>query len=358
MPDSPNTLVRWLRPDEDDQWDAFATGHPHGLVYHRACWRRLLEEAFPHIRGRFLGVFDATTGQIVAGLPVYVVKSWLLGNRIVSLPYASVCDPLVTDAEHLQKLWPYVQDFYGETRAKRIEIRSRNTSNAFARPLTRGPVYKHHFLVLDKEPQELFRSFAKSSVCQKITKAAKLGVSVSEVQSSRDMGTCAEILAQTRRRLSLPPMPASFFAAMHRNLWPRDMKMFLALSNGEPIGCHVVLISEDVWISEYSGNTDDAVHGVNQLLYWETILRAKQAGAKVFSFGRTAASNDGLLAYKRRWSTVEEDLVSFVFPAPKESAASQDAERSILYDMIKSIVANAPMPACEMIGRFCYRHLG
>lgn len=358
MPDSQNTLVRWLRPDEDDEWDTFVAAHRYGLVYHRACWRRLLEEAFPHIRGRFLGVFNTTTGHLVAGLPVYAVKSWLLGNRIVSLPYASVCDPLVTDAEHLQKLWPYVQDIYGEVRAKRIEIRSRNMSKALVRSLSRGPVYKHHFLVLDKEPQELFRSFAKSSVCQKITKATKLGVSVNEAQSSRDMNVCYEILAQTRRRLSLPPMPRSFFAAMHRNLWPRHLKMFLALSNGKPIGCHIVLISGNVWISEYSGNTDDAVHGANQLLYWETILRAKHAGAKVFSFGRTASSNDGLLAYKRRWATVEEDVVSFVFPPPIESAHGGDRERSIPYRVLKLIVANAPMPACEMLGRFCYRHLG
>jgi len=362
MSDNRTVTARWLETSDEPRWDAFVARHPNGLIYHRGCWRRVLEEAFPHIRGRFLALVDGATDEIVAGMPVYTVRSWLLGNRVVSLPFATFCDPLIDDEAQFEILWPHVQDLYRRVHARRIEVRARNTAQELATSLTRESTYKHHYLLLDKEPDALFRSFAKSSVCQKITRAARLGVSVVEATSSDAVNACYDILAQTRRRRSLPPMPLAFFSAMRHHLAPDHMKVFLAFLNGRPVACHLVLTSEDVWISEYSGNVDDTANGVNQLLYWETILSARQAGARHFSFGRTATSNEGLLDYKRRWAPVEEDLASFVFPGetgpPSASTDSIRRESSLPYRLLKSMVARAPMPACEIIGRFCYRHLG
>jgi hypothetical protein len=65
--------------------------HPLGLVYHLSAWKFVLDDTFPHIRGKFLVLSDAATGEIQAGLPVYAVKSWLLGNRTVSVPFALHC---------------------------------------------------------------------------------------------------------------------------------------------------------------------------------------------------------------------------------------------------------------------------
>ena len=140
------------------------------------------------------------------------------------------------------------------------------------------------------------------------------------------------------------------------------MKMFFAFHNGYPVGCHLILSVGNVWISEYSGNVDDATSGVNQLLYWETIKRAQDAGATIFSFGRTSASNEGLLSYKRRWATVEEDLIDFALPLKSAAFSSapkmQDPKESWTYRSIRSLIGKAPTPVYHLIGAFCYRHLG
>jgi Acetyltransferase (GNAT) domain len=255
-----------------------------------------------------------------------------------------------------------VEDAYSRISARRIEVRARKMAPELAiAPLSHATTYKHHLLLLNKDPEALFRSFAKSSICQKVAKAAKDGVEIVEANSG-GVDTCYRILAETRRRLSLPPMPFAFFAAMADVLWPAQMRMFIAMHHGQPVGCHIVLISRDLWISEHSGNSDHSTNGVNQLLYWETIRRAQACGAKAFSFGRTSAYNHGLLAYKRRWATVEEDVAEFVFPAERGSDSSaivrSNPESSVAYTLLKWTVANAPMPVCKAIGRFCYRHLG
>jgi hypothetical protein len=139
------------------------------------------------------------------------------------------------------------------------------------------------------------------------------------------------------------------------------MKIFLALHEGRPIGCHLVLISPNLWISEYSGNTDDAVRGSNQLLYWETIKAAHKAGAKVFSFGRTSAANHGLLAYKRRWGTIEEDVVQFGASFGAQSGhlvGRRNDSFSMGYRVAKVATRLVPKSMLQRIGNFCYRHLG
>src|ERR1700733_7670137 len=78
--------AQWLSQDLETEWDAFVFGHPVGSVYHTSAWKRVLEQAFPHIRGRVLVLRRADSDQIQGGLPVYKVSSWLLGNRLVSIP--------------------------------------------------------------------------------------------------------------------------------------------------------------------------------------------------------------------------------------------------------------------------------
>lgn len=358
----PTHVVRWLDANDVRAWDEFVRHHPLGLTYHTSSWQRVLEDAFPHIRGRVLALCDSETGKIRAGMPIYAVKSWILGHRLVSIPFASFCDPLLTDASDLVQLTRKLQGVRVDVSARRIEIRTRKATASMADlGFARTSTYKHHLLDIDRDPDTLFRSFAKSSVCQKIGKAQRAGVTVVEGERVEDLRICHEILANTRRRLSLPPMPIRLLTAFRKHLWPEHMKMLIAYQGSAPVGCHVLLVSDDLWISEYSGNVEGALHGVNQLLYWEAIRRAQLAGAKHFSFGRTAASNTGLLEYKRRWGTLEEDLVEFVSPSPAESTAdatSKSREQTLAYRGLKRLLSKAPMPVCNAIGAFCYRHLG
>ena len=287
--------TQWLLPRQDAEWDSFVTRHPQGLVYHLSAWNRVLRDTFPHIRGQFLVLRDVD-GVIQAGLPVYTVKSWLLGKRIVSVPFASFCDPLVSSAAELDMLLQEVQGLLKRSKARQIEIRTTNPTLFSASPLTPSSGYKHHYLSLEKDRDALLRSFAKSSVRQKIGQASNAGVVAEAREDESSLKVCHSILAETRRGHALPVLPHSFFQAMGRWLRPSHLKVFIASLAGKPVAFHLILTFKDLWISEYSGNTEAAPVGTNQLLYWETIKQAHAAGARTFSFGRTSNTNEGLLA--------------------------------------------------------------
>jgi hypothetical protein len=362
IPQPQRSSVHWLSPNEYAEWDTFVTRHPLGLIYHLSSWQQVLGSTFGHIRGRFL-VLRNGSGQIQAGLPVYTVKSWLLGNRTVSLPFATICDPLISTREEFNLLWPAVQDTASRHRSRRVEIRTRQVRpEILPSPLAAGTRYKHHYLSLKPSVDELFRSFSKTTVRQRVEQAKRAGVAV-ELRSDDDsLRTLHALLVATRRRHSLPPMPFGFFQAMYRALAPDHAELSLALHDGRPVAGMLVLKFRDMWTSEYSGTADHAINGVGQLLNWDAIQRARGSGANYFSFGRTSLDNGGLLDHKRRWATVEEDLTDFmsgkdVRVLDGEEDASKSGGRT-LYDTAVRLFHHAPPALQKSFGDFCYRHLG
>jgi hypothetical protein len=354
---------QWLSPEHESEWDAFVLSHPQGSLYHTTEWKRVLEQAFPHIRGRFLVLRSQDSRAIQAGLPVYRANSWLLGSRLVSIPFATVCDPLVGAATEWYSLAAELKTECSATRSKKFVLRAALAAGQVPPPFAGSSQFKHHGLQLDPDFDALCRRFDKQSVRQKAEKARKAGVTVEEHSDTAGMAVSHELLATTRRRLSLPPMPARFFESIQQNLRPEHLRIFLAYQKSQTVACHIVLIFKDLWISEYSGNADGAISGVNQLLYLETIRQACAAGAQKFSFGRTSIRNEGLLSYKRRWGTIEENLTDYSllpdgWQEPQAAGNGSPAEDSGLYALCQRVIAKAPMPVCKLIGDFCYRHLG
>ncbi len=354
--------IHWLSPDEHGEWDAFVTRHPLGLVYHLSSWQRVLESAFGHIRGRFLALRDGS-GQIQAGLPVYTVSSWLLGNRTVSVPFATMCDPLISTKEEFNLLWPVIEDASEKHRSRRIEIRTRHiNTDCIPTLLTASGRYKHHYLRLGEATDALFRSFDKTTIRQRVAKARRAGVVVDERQDEQSLRLLHAILVATRRRRSLPPMPFAFFQAMYRSLRPDRVGLYLAMHAGEPVGGLLALKFRDLWTAEYSGVADNAIQGIGPLLYWETIQRAKSSGAACLSFGRTALDNTGLLDHKRRWATLEEDLTDFVSRRCSTFASGHESPKAAglaqYGSVLRFLLRYAPAAVQKFAGDFCYRHLG
>jgi CelD/BcsL family acetyltransferase involved in cellulose biosynthesis len=96
----------------------------------------------------------------------------------------------------------------------------------------------------------------------------------------------------------------------------------------------------------------------NHFLIWEAIKRFHAEGYQIFDFGRTSEENVPLMDFKRRWGTKVVDLTEFHYPV-ESAAASELREDSPSYRLVHVLCSRAPgFFALELIGRFCYRHLG
>jgi CelD/BcsL family acetyltransferase involved in cellulose biosynthesis len=191
-----------------------------------------------------------------------------------------------------------------------------------------------------------------------IVKARRAGTVVRTGETAADVRAFHELFVASRRRLGLPAIPESFFLAIWRHLPRPQRSLLLATRDGRPVAAAVSLVFGGIFILEYAGEAPDAVgSGAGQLVYWEAVRAACDAGCRIFSFGRTSLDNPTLATYKRHWATTEEDLLTFRPDAPRvqrrQVAGSTAARR-----LVGWLMRRAPRVAYDGLSGFCFRHWG
>jgi len=348
--------TEFLSENDFPEWDAFVARHPLGLIYHLSSWKQALERAFSHIKGHFLVLRD-DSGQIAAGIPVYLVRSWLLGNRLVSIPYASICDPLISTEEQYRELLGGLRAFQKECRAGSIEIKTLKTARLIADPLCSSSESMHHYLPLDRSLEELQKIFAYKAIRQIIHRAQHRGLIVRPQLDPAAIVLIHSFLASTRRRLSLPPIPHRFFRSFAQAFGKDRMTILVAYLEGKPIAALLALnFSGVLHIEYYGGNSIAYQTGASHLLHWEAIKHAGSLGCKSVSFGLTDSWNEGLLSFKRRWGTIEEPIgISCISSNGQPRVTLKSAKRN---RASRWLFRNAPQPVCAALASFIYRHHG
>jgi len=352
--------VVWLKPEQMSQWDAFVKKHPFGWVSHLSAWEEVVEKSFKHIKGHFVAIWDDTSGRIVAGIPIYHVKSWLTGDRLVSVPFITHGEALISSPQHMAVLLPEILEFYKKSKASYVELNCwRSAPLIRTSLLSESFYYKHHYLPLDRSPEELKKTFHKSSVQRKITQAIKNNLTLRLGRNERDLSIFYHIFSQTRRRLGLPPFPYTFFKFSWDILYPSGLlTLLLVIYKGHPVASSVLFKFGEMVVSEFNCDTGEFRNlGVNQFCDWEAIKLAYREGYKTFSFGRTSPKNKGLMVHKGRWGTKVDDLPRFFLPG-SFGEKPRESESSWKYRLIAKLSQKAPEPLFHMLGQLVYRHMG
>ncbi len=112
--------VTVLDKDKLSSWDNFVASHHSGTLYHTSSWRKVIEDVYGH-RPCYLTLEDSN-GNITAGLPLFIVRSELTGNRISTLPCAQYCDPLLSSQDEYKKFIDYVLRLMEKEKHKYYEL--------------------------------------------------------------------------------------------------------------------------------------------------------------------------------------------------------------------------------------------
>jgi len=348
-----------LKQEQLQEWDTFVEKHPLGLVYHLSEWKRVLEKCFHHIKGHFFALWDSNSKEIVAGIPIYSVRSWVTHKRLVSSPFATISDPLLSSPDDIDMLWPSIQDLYKRIGASYIELKTRHFSfpNMDSNIAVSKP-YVHQYLMLNRHPEELKKKF--DSNCRRhISKALRSPIALKVGQKEEDLVDFYQIYLKTRKRLGIPPIPYNFFNALWETFGSTDhLTLLLAVHNGKSIAAHLVLKFKEMVIGEVLCDISEfRKFRVNHFLDWEAIKMGYREGYKIFSFGRTSIDNKGLLSFKRDWGTTSDTLLQIVYPMSFCHRLEQK-EFSWSYKLIRRISEKTPDPLFHLLGEIVYHHMG
>ena len=349
-----------IDPIKDPRWDQFVMDHPFGWICHLSGWKQVLENSFKHMKGYYFALMDDAGEKIQAGLPVFHVKSRLTGNRLVSIPFATLCDPLISKSEDLDTLFQAVLNLSKKTKSCFIEIRTLLSTSLVQQDngLRRVNFFKHHHLPLDNEIENIKKSFHRN-IRYDINKALKSGLTLRQGNDISDLSKFYELHCLTRKRLGLPAQPFLFFKSLFEFLRSSNRgKLFLAETNGQLAAAGICLTFKNRFIDEYKA-WDRKYNSLrpNYFLYWKTIEMAHTQGYEIFDFGRTSPGNKGLMFFKDRWGTITTNLPQFYCPGRAfDNIANREA--SLKYKLINSTCKKIPNFAYRYLGNFIYNHMG
>lgn len=348
--------IEFIDPARDERWDRFVESHDYGWVCHLSGWKEVLESSFRHMKGFYPAIIEGD--NIKAALPVFAVSSWLIGRRLVSIPFASLCDPLVSSSGELEELFTSALSLSKKLRAARIEIRAFHFS---ALPqderVSCDRHFKTHYLEL-QSPEILQKKFHRTCVRQKISRAVKSNFALRIARTEEDIDQFYKLYCSTRQKLGLPSQPCSFFKNIWRVFSPSGkVQLLFATKDGSCAAALMLLRFKDRVSAEYLG-WDNAFTEMspNHFVFWEAIKAAYADGFKVFDFGRTSPLSESLMDFKSRWGTQVAELPQLYYPATEKGAVAYENSRK--YMIVNKLCQKSPDFMYPLLGNFCYRHLG
>jgi hypothetical protein len=341
-----------LDPMLDGRWDDLVASHPRASVFHQRGWLKALALTYGY---RPLVLTSAPEGMPLSdGIVFGEVKSWITGSRLVSLPFADHCEPLVNGAGDFFDLSTWIRAECRTHQWKYIELRPLFWEMPPDCPLVASHSFWFHTLSLTPSIGKIFGSFHKNCIQRRIRRAEREHLSYEKGCSEEILGDFYRLMMITRRRHKLLPQPLAWFRNLIAYMSP-NLDIRVARKDGVPIAAILTLQHGRNVVYKY-GCSDESSHHLAAMpfLFWNLIEESKAAGAEQIDFGRTDLDNEGLIAFKDRFGTSRRRLTYLRYPG---SEAEKSAVASYL-PAARHVFSVLPDALSSRMGGLLYRHIG
>lgn len=340
-----------INPLQDARWPQLLARHRHSTVFHTQAWLSALKQTYGYTAS---ALTTSARGEDLTNAVVFCrVESWLTGSRVVSVPFADHCSPLVSSDAELECLLSGLQLECEGKKRRYIEVRQ--VSDKPQKPPGFSESGRFHLHRLDLRPslEELFRGLHPSCIRRRLARAQQEQFVYEEGRSEELLRKFYQLAVLTRRRHNLPPQPLAWFRNLIRFLG-EQLKIRVVSHGGKPAAAILTIRFQRTMTYKY-GVSDNRFHrlGSMQLLLWKAIEEAKSAGLSEFDMGRTEWTNEGLAVFKDRWGCRRFNITHLRYPA-----VSTPLDRpSLKTRMAKQLFAWAPDRVLTAAGNLLYRHM-
>lgn len=329
--------------------------HPKASVFHTPEWLEALRRTYRYEPVAF--TTSPPTGKLQNGLVFCRIRSWLTGQRMVSLPFSDHCEPLFDSADEFRFLIDYLLADSEHRDWRYMELRpvsDRFPGEPMSGGFQRGGVYYRHRLDLRPDLGQIFRGLHKHSVQRRIQRAQNGGVGYQRGNSAKLLDEFYKLFVAARARRNLPPQPYAWF----RNLISctgNALEIRVAYRTQAPIAAVMTLRFRDTILYQY-GCRDPRYKNLGGLPYllWKAIEESKAEGASCLDLGRSETDDGGLVAFKDHWASRLPALTCWRFPAADGLAKPEPWKLR----MARRILASLPESLLSRSGKLIYRHIG
>jgi FemAB-related protein (PEP-CTERM system-associated) len=280
-------------------WDEVVGRMPHAHLAVASAWQGIINRAYGH-RSAFL-MAEGTNGSL-AVLPAIVVRHWLLGAVVTSMPFLDAGGPCGDSSSLARTLVERLAAEASGVGAGRVELRCATPMDLPVQPSLEKVTL---ILPLHSDPDRLWRGL-EAKVRNQVRKAEKAGLIV-EVGGGDLLDAFYEAFAVNMRDLGSPVHAKAFFQAI-LDRFGQAARVVLVKRDGILLGGLISLAFKDtLYVPWASSLRKYASLCPNMLLYWETLRRGCKDGFANFDFGRSTRGS-GTYRFKRQWGASEAQL--------------------------------------------------
>jgi CelD/BcsL family acetyltransferase involved in cellulose biosynthesis len=344
--------IHIINPLSDDRWDDLVACHPRASVFHQRNWLEALARTYGHQPL----VFTSTPAgkPLRDGIVFCRVSSWITGTRLVSLPFADHCEPLLDEASESPEFMDCLRAKCDRNRWKYVEIRPFFEVPGAASGMPKSSSYWFHELDTRPSAEQLFRGLHKNSFQRKIRRAERERLSCEVGRSEQLVNEFYHLLLVTRRRHNLLPQPRKWFKNLV-DCMGDNIQIRVARKGDLPIAAVLSLHHGSSIVYKY-GCSDARFHNLGGIpfLFWKLIEESKASGAQRIDFGRSDLDKPGLITFKDRLGATRRLLTYYRYTNGKGSNATTHWEPLGFWNFC-SILPDAVLSTA---GGVLYKHMG
>ena len=285
-----DVTVRALHAQDHPRWEAYVNTHPDATFFHRAGWKRVIEDAFGH-RTHFL--LAERGGDIVGVLPLAEINSRLFGHSLGSLPFCAYGGILADHDAAYRALDEAAQALATQLRVGALEYRNQVAQHAHWPTKDLYVTFKKS---IEPEIEANMNAIPRKQRAM-VRKGIKAGLT-GEIDS--DTTRFFQAYSASVHRLGTPVFSRKFFRLL-KDEFGDDCEVLTITLDGKVIASVMSFYFRDEVLPYYGGGVDAAraVAG-NDFMYWDLMRRACERGLKVFDFGRSKRGT-GSFDFKKNW---------------------------------------------------------
>lgn len=300
--------IEFLAAEHTAEWDEFVGRLAAGSCFHATAWTTAVRDAFGH---QDLTLVARRGSEIVAGLPLMLVRSRLAGRMLVSVPYAVYGGAIGNDAEGLDALRREAIRLTAQCAARCLELRSERAIWPDIAAVQRYVTFRKPLPVRADQCLAALPRKARAAA-----RAARDRFGLAHVVGREHLPVAWRLYAGAMGRLGSIAYPYRFVAALVNGASDESF-VSLVLCRGTPVAGLITWVHRGTAMPYFVGTSPGgAPLNAYNYVYLCAMERAVQLGCHTFDFGRSRIDNHGAVAFKRHQGFEPTPLEYQVYVAP------------------------------------------
>lgn len=302
-----------MQPQHEAAYECFVEAHPDAMLYHSLPYLRMLKSLLHDEPQAFLCFDDA--GQLEGVLPFFRHEG-AHGPVYNSLPYYGSNGGVLAKSERTSAIlldaWNAMTSDAGAATLVSNPIAENDFREKIAHTLTDHRIGQFSDIAhLENHPEKLLESFHYKTR-NMVRKSQKQGFAVSIENGNSDF--LRRIHQENMQTIGGRPKSDDFFASFPVCFEPDSQyRIWIARHEGEPVAALLLFYFRDM--VEYYTPVIKAEWRDRQplsLLIYEAMCDASRRGYRLWNWGGTWATQDGVYLFKKRWGARERNYTYFI----------------------------------------------